>query len=206
MMKVCVWNGSPKGDYSITLQTVLFLQDRYPQCTFEILPVGQKIRMYEQDMREALAAIADAELLLFCYPVYTFLAPYQLHRFIELVKESGADVSGKFAAQISTSKHFYDVTAHGYIRDNCLDMGLRYLGGLSADMDDLLCARGRAEAAAFWDYTLFCAQNGLFETSPAREAAPLPPYTRQLEETPRRTGFDTVIVTNREPDDAPLPP
>lgn len=36
-------------------------------------------------------------------------APYQLHRFIELIKEEGVDLKGKYASQITTSKHFYDV-------------------------------------------------------------------------------------------------
>ena len=54
-------------------------------------------------------ALESADLLLFSYPVYTFIAPSQLHRFIELVKTSGIDLSGKYATQITTSKHFYDV-------------------------------------------------------------------------------------------------
>lgn len=29
------------------------------------------------------------------------------------------------------------MTAHRYIQDNCADLGLRYIRGLSADMDDL---------------------------------------------------------------------
>ena len=30
-MRIAVLNGSPKGKYSITLQTVLYLQKKYPQ-------------------------------------------------------------------------------------------------------------------------------------------------------------------------------
>lgn len=172
-MKICVLNGSPKGKYSITLQTVLYLQKKYPLCEFEIINVGQKIKTYEKDMSEALKAISTAELILFAYPVYTFIAPYQLHRFIELLKASSVDLSEKFAAQLSTSKHFYDITAHGYIRENCLDMGLKYLGGLSADMDDLLTEKGRKDAAAFWNYTLFCAENNICDV-PAFKTNQLP--------------------------------
>ena len=74
----------------------------------------------------------------FCGPaVYTFLVPYQLHRFIELMKASGKDFSSKMATQVTTSKHFYDITAHRFIEDNCADMGIRFLDGLSADMDDI---------------------------------------------------------------------
>ena len=76
---------------------------------------------------------------MFCYPVYTFLIPSQLHRFVELMKDSGLDLSGKAATQVTTSKHFYDVTAHRFIEDNCADLGLPFLDGLSADMDERLC-------------------------------------------------------------------
>ena len=95
------------------------------------------------------AALQKAELILFCYPVYTFIAPYQLHRLIELIKADGVDLTGKFASQITTSKHFYDVTAHRYVEENCLDLGMKVVRGLSADMEDLLSERGQKEARDF---------------------------------------------------------
>ncbi len=195
-MKICVLNGSPKGDYSITLQSILYLQSKYPSCNFEILHVGQKIKAYEKDMSEALNAIKNADLLLFCYPVYTFIAPYQLHRFIELLKESGIDLSNKFATQITTSKHFYDVTAHGYIKENCGDLGLKYTGGLSADMDDLLSEKGRHDVLAFWDYTLYCVENNLHDNLPMQSNLSFPRYVKNLPDVPKKEGYDTVIVTN----------
>lgn len=137
-MKLCIINGSPKGKYSITLQTVLYLQEKFPEHQFTYLQAGQKIKAYEKDITPAVEQMKAADVLVFAYPVYTFLAPSQLHRFIELIKASGVNLSGKFASQISTSKHFYDVTAHRYISDNCHDLGLRVVHGLSADMEDLL--------------------------------------------------------------------
>ena len=150
-MNILVLNGSPKGSNSITLQTVLYLQKKYPAHHFEILHAGARIKALEKDFSPALPAIARADVLLFSYPVYTFIAPCQLQRFIALLKASGADLSGKFATQLSTSKHFYDITAHRYIQDNCQDLGLKYIRGLSADMDDLLHEKGQAEAEAFFD-------------------------------------------------------
>ena len=125
-MHILVLNGSPKGDYSITLHTVLYLKELYPQDTFEILHVGQQIKSLEKDFSETKTAIEQADVLLFSYPVYTFIAPYQLHRFIELMKEHQVNVHGKIATQITTSKHFYDVTAHRYIQDNVQEMGMPY--------------------------------------------------------------------------------
>lgn len=203
-MKVCVLNGSPKGKYSITLQTVLYLQKKFPEDVFEIVHIGQRIKALERDPAEAFDAIGRAELLLFCYPVYTFIAPYQLHRFVELMKERGVDVAGKLAAQLTTSKHFFDVTAHAYVEQNCADLRLKYLGGLSADMDDLLTEQGRKDAVAFWCYTKHCAENGLVAAPTAPQSHPLPAYTRTLEPVTHKGGFDTVIVTNREPQDSAL--
>ena len=146
-MKVLVINGSPKGPDSVTLHSCLYLEKKFPEHRFSYLSAGQKIKSLEQDFSPALALLRDAELLLFSYPVYTFLAPCQLHRFIELMKASGEDFSGKAATQLSTSKHFYDITAHRYIKDNCADLGLRYVDGLSADMEDILTEEGRRQAA-----------------------------------------------------------
>ena len=93
-MKILVLNGSPKGKYSITLQTIHYLQALHSEHTFEILNVGQSIKALEKDFSPALSAVKAADLLLFSYPVYTFIAPCQLHRLIELLKASGLDVRG----------------------------------------------------------------------------------------------------------------
>ncbi len=203
-MQICVLSGSPKGSYSITLQTVLYLEKCYPDCAFHILHVGQQIKKYEKDLTEVTDALREADLVLFVYPVYTFIAPSQLHRCIELIKESGVNLTGKYAAQITTSKHFYDVTAHGYIRDNCADLGMRYIGGLSADMDDLLKEAGQADARAFWDYVRFCMDNQIAE--PAWHAAPVEPqpYTAVLPTVEKSDSREIAIVTNLRPEDGDL--
>lgn len=74
-MHILVLNGSPKGNYSITLQTVLYLEKCFPAHTFQVLNVGSKIKALEKDFSSAREALEKAELLLFSYPVYTFIAP-----------------------------------------------------------------------------------------------------------------------------------
>lgn len=154
-MNILVISGSPKGKDSITLHTCLYLEKQFPEIQFSYIHAGARIKALEKDFSPALEAIGKADILLFCYPVYTFLVPYQLHRFIELMKASGEDFSGKIATQVSTSKHFYDVTAHRFIVDNCKDMGMRVLDGLSADMDDILKEKGRKEAKDWMNYILW---------------------------------------------------
>ena len=154
-MKILVLNGSPKGEYSITLQTCLFIMRHFRDHSFSVIHVGAQIKSLEKDFSKAKKMLEEADLILFSYPVYTFLVPAQLHRFIELMKEMQVNVKGKYAAQISTSKHFYDVTAHQFIMDNCKDLGLEYLEGLSADMDDLKSRKGQADALHFFQRILF---------------------------------------------------
>jgi len=194
-MNILVINGSPKGKYSITLQTVNYLSALHPEHTFEILHAGQRVKTLEKDFSEAVSALQKADLLLFAYPVYTFIAPCQLHRFIELVKASGVDLGGKFATQITTSKHFYDVTAHAYVEENCKDLGLKYIRGLSADMDDLLTKKGQKEARAFFEYVCFSMENDLYEPLPAARAPFVPAPVEVPESTGEKSG-DVVIITD----------
>lgn len=203
-MKILVLNASPKGDRSATVHTALYLQALHPEHTFTFLPVGQRIKACERDFAPVRAQLEQAELILFCYPVYTFIAPYQLHRLIELIKADGVDLSGKFASQITTSKHFYDVTAHRYVEENCCDLGMRVVRGLSADMEDLLCEQGRRQARDFFDQLMFSCRHGLFvtppEQAPARQKTV---YRPTLPDAPKRGG-DVVIVTNCAADDENL--
>jgi len=105
-VEVLILNGSPKGKYSITLQTSLYLEKKFPQHKFRFLHVGKHIKSLEKDFSAVVQAITRAHLIIFSYPVYTFIAPSQLHRFVELLKASGLNLSGKFVTQITTSKHF----------------------------------------------------------------------------------------------------
>ena len=164
-MNVLIMNGAPTGDNSITLQTMLFLQKYFPEQSYEQLNVGLRIKAVERDFSSARMMLEKADLLVFSYPVYTFLVPSQLHRFIELMKEQGVSLEGKFATQISTSKHFYDTTAHEFIRQNCLDLRLKYVHGLSADMEDLLKKKGQKEALDFFRHVIWSVENDVFETA-----------------------------------------
>ena len=199
-MQILVINGSPKGEHSVTLQTVRFLEIKYPQHSFRVLHVGQKIKQLEKDFTEARAALEEAQLLLFSYPVYTFIAPYQLHRFLELVKASGISLAGRYASQLSTSKHFYDVTAHRYIQDNCADLGLKYIRGLSADMDDLTTEKGQKEAMDFLEFLVWSAENDIYEPASAEMYTPARKAVEVPEGTEDKPG-DVVIITDcREAD------
>ena len=203
-MNILVINGSPKGNNSITLQTVLYLEKLNPNHKFNILNVGAKIKSLEKDFTPAIDAIKAADVLLFSYPVYTFIAPCQLHRFIELMKEHGVNAAGKVATQITTSKHFYDITAHQYIQDNCQEMGMNFIRGLSADMEDLTTKKGQKQATDFWNHFCWCVEKEYFEPVYVR------PVTLALHQAtvPAHSSAnldgDVVIVTDCTPENESL--
>ena len=202
-MNILVINGSPKGNYSITLQTLLYLQRKFPTHSFNVLNAGQTIRGIEKDFSKSREMLIAADAIIFSYPVYTFIAPCQLHRFIELLKADGVDISGKFATQITTSKHFYDITAHKYIEDNCHDLGLNYVKGLSADMDDLLKEEGREVAEKFFEHFLWCCENSIFEKNPQRQSTYVQHRATDRIST-EKAKKDVVIITDNVDENSAL--
>ncbi len=203
-MNILVINGSPKGANSITLQTVLYLEKLNPNQHFHYLHVGQKIRSLEKDFAPAMEALKKADVLLFSYPVYTFIAPSQLHRFIELLKEHRADISGKIATQITTSKHFYDITAHRYIQDNMQDLGVNFIRGLSADMEDLTSKKGQKEAVDFWNHFCWRIEKQYFEPVYTHPIT-LPYFQATVPDTSAaKQEGDIVIVTDCTPENVSL--
>ncbi len=194
-MNILVINGSPKGKYSITLQTINYLERKFKDHSFSVLNAGQTIRAIEKDFSKSREMLLAADAIIFSYPVYTFIAPCQLHRFIELIKADGVDLSGKFATQITTSKHFYDITAHRYIEDNCYDLGLKYIKGLSADMDDLLTEEGREVAEKFFKHFLWSVEQGLYE-SPVKRVSSYSQKAATKAESVGKEKRDVVIITD----------
>ena len=142
-MKIAVLNGSPKGMASVTMQYVAFLQKKLPQHQFVILNVCHDVKTLEND-REAfqknIKTVAEADGVLWAFPLYYMLVAGNYKRFIELLFERDAakTFQNKYAAVLTTSIHFFDHTAHQYLNAICDDLGMNYVGGYSAAMDDLL--------------------------------------------------------------------
>lgn len=208
VMKITVLNGSPKGINSITLQTIFYLEKHFPDHQFRIYPVSSRIRTLEKDMSKLLDAMEEADLLIFSYPVYTFMAPSQLHHFMELLKTSGRNFTGKYVTQITTSKHFYDTTAHRFMEDNFHDLGMRVLKGLSADMEDLLSEKGRTEARKFMKFITWQMEQNHFETPPFPRykgiRVPVTLSATHDEMQVKSTNYTAVIVTDYAEDDKHL--
>lgn len=209
-MNILIVNGSPKGENSITLQTCLYIRKHFPAHNYAVLDAGSKVHSLQKDFSPALQDLAVADLIIFSYPVYTFLAPSQLHSFISQMKTACSDgalsLEGKVATQITTSKHFYDVTAHRYVRDNCADMGLNFISGLSADMDDLLSREGRSQAKAFFSQLLWKIERGYFDAPSVKPVDYNPALATVPAQTIRRParGKKIALVSDIIPGDAGL--
>jgi hypothetical protein len=62
-MKICVLNGSPKGHDSVTMQYVHFLELAFPDHTFIIEDVGQRIHTIETREAEFEKVFTDSPVL-----------------------------------------------------------------------------------------------------------------------------------------------
>lgn len=205
-MKVLVLNGSPKGKKSVTLTYVKYLQKVFPKDSFSVLNVGLEIKAYEKGAKteELLTAVENADFVLASYPVYTFLAPAQLHRFFEVAKDFGVRFDGKYVGQLTTSKRFYDVTAHGTIKKILADFGGKYVSGLSADMEDLTSEKGRSELIEWWKLVRNMVEKDVYEHIAgvcADGASEITQYTRKIVEAiPKDNSKRVLIVTDAEPE------
>lgn len=155
-MEIVVLNGSPKGQTSVTMQYVAFLAKRFPDHTFTTLDIAQQVGRLEEDpsaLAETVGRIGRADAVLWAFPLYYFLVSAQYKRFIELVTTGPAADAfrGKYAAALTTSIHFFDHTAHNYIRAVAEDLGMHYFGGYSAAMDDLFKTEEQARLVSFTD-------------------------------------------------------
>jgi NAD(P)H-dependent FMN reductase len=101
-MNIVVLNGSPKGELSLTLQYVRYLEKKFPQHDFIVLHIARDLPKIENDSKRFAAIIdriATADAVLWSFPLYYLLVHAHYKRFIELIWERQA---------IATSIYFYD--------------------------------------------------------------------------------------------------
>jgi multimeric flavodoxin WrbA len=142
-MKILVLNGSPKGEQSVTMQYVQYLARKHPEREFRVRHVAYRVHSLErhpEQFDELIAEVRQADLVLWAFPLYILLVCSQYKKFIELIAERGAGEAfrGRYAATLSTSINYYDTTAHRYLQAVCDDLGMKYLGSYSANMQDLM--------------------------------------------------------------------
>lgn len=153
-MKMIVLNGSPKGNLSVTLQYVHYIQKKFPQHQLETYHIAERIKTIEKEeikFQEIMDDIKSSDGVLWSFPLYYFLVPSQYKRFIELIWERKVEdlFKNKFTAVLTTSIHFFDHAAHNYMNAICDDLDMKYVGSFSAGMYDLLKEKGREKLFIF---------------------------------------------------------
>ncbi len=153
-MKISVLNGSPKGDLSVTMQYVHFIQKKFPHHELKILPIASQIKRIEKEealFQKIINEVQSSDGVLWAFPLYYLLIPSQYKRFIELIWERNVSAvfKNKYTAVLSTSIHFFDHTAHNYMNAICDDLHMKYLGSFSAAMYDLMSRKGREKWLLF---------------------------------------------------------
>ena len=153
-MKIIVLNGSPKGEDSITLQYVAYIRKHFPLYDFRIFHVSQLIKKMERDLeafQEVINEVRSADGVLWSFGLWVLCIPAQYMRFIELISERGMEdaFENKYAAVMTTSIHFYDHTAHNYMRAVCEDLKMKFVDAISLDIIDMMKAERRREITIF---------------------------------------------------------
>ena len=153
-MQICVLNGSPKGEKSVTMQYVRFLELTNPDHTFSTHHISKRISGIEKnpdEWEQIRTTIQKADMILWATPVYFQHVPAQFKRFIELLHERGeaGQFAGKYAASLSTSVHFFDNKVHEYLQGISEDLGMNWAGSFSPGMDDLLEEKNQRNLAIF---------------------------------------------------------
>jgi len=156
-MKITVLNGSPKNDLSVTMQYVAWMKKQFPQHEFNIQHIAGRMKLIEKDSKafdEIIQSVREADLVLWAYPLYVMLVHAEYKRFIELIQERKVQdaFKGKYTVQLATSIHFFDHTALAYINGICDDLEMKYIGGFSAEMDDLMKEEKRNALEAFLNF------------------------------------------------------
>lgn len=148
-MNICILNGSPKGENSVTMQYMAYYSTCFPEHTFTYVKAAQQCKKFEKDreaFQEVMEMVEQADLIIWAFPLYIMLVHSQYKRFIELIFERKAEkyFEGKYAVSFSTSINFFDNTAHEYIRGICKDLGTKYIDGVPAHMRTMMEKKNRA--------------------------------------------------------------
>jgi len=113
-MKIIVLNGSPKGEYSITLQYINFLQKQFPAHEYKTIHVAQKIKSIEKNevtFSGIIDEIRSADAVLWSFGLWVLAVSAQYMRFIELITERKVEdvFRGKYTAALLLSSSVFSV-------------------------------------------------------------------------------------------------
>ncbi|MCP4751578.1 MAG: NAD(P)H-dependent oxidoreductase, partial [Proteobacteria bacterium] len=91
-MKIAIISGSPRGKNSSTRRHTEYIKKTYPEHDYSELSVGRKIIRLEKNddlLNSYFDEIAKSDAVIWSFPVYVFIAPSQVVRFVELIHKRG---------------------------------------------------------------------------------------------------------------------
>jgi len=205
-MNFVVFNGSPKGYVSITLQYIKFIQ-KHCSHKLKVFNISHDINQIEKEptlFQNIIKEVKSSDGIIWATPVYHFLIPSQLKRFIELIFERNVHSSfeGKYAATIMTSAHFYDDIAHNYLNGICDDLETNYFGGYLAEMYDLTKPKEQENLMVFAN-SFFNAAETLARTEIIHPSITYKPTTYNPENitiSPKTRNKRVVVLTDEDGD------
>ena len=121
-----------------------FIRTKFSQYDFKFVHIGKEINKIQRDFNYFQSIIEEIEKsdgIIISTPVYAFLVPSQLERFIELIFDHKKEASfkNKYVTTLTTSIHVFDYAAHNYLNAICEDLGMKYVDGFPAGISgDLL--------------------------------------------------------------------
>ena len=214
-MKIVVINGSPKGNkLSFTMQYIYYAQKMFPHIEFNLINIGQKLnnmKIKEETFQEILKEMDSADGILWSFPVYVFLVPAQLKKFIELLFENNAGemLKGKVSGVVSTSMNFFDNTAFDYMHAIIEDLNMKYTGFFSNNSFDFDKIERRKTFYTFIKNFLFAIENQLptqrrFNTLNIRKNFVFTPSEVLDEHQLDSNGKKIIILTDNNTDESNL--
>ncbi len=163
-MKFVVLNGSPKGDISVTMGYIRFIEANFKQHEIKYINVTQLISKIEKDSQlfdSIVDDIKNCDGVIWAFPLYVFTAHSNYQRFIDLVFERGVQpaFAGKYTFALTTSIHFYDHTATNYINAVCDDLDMVFVDYFSPKMYDIENQMTRQNLINFMQHFIECIKN-----------------------------------------------
>ncbi|WKY43688.1 NAD(P)H-dependent oxidoreductase [Eubacteriaceae bacterium ES2] len=141
-MKIAVCNGSPKGEKSITLQHIKYLEKRFTKIDFVIFNIAKQISKLEKDAKyfdTFMVEIGNADAVIWSFGLWVLSVPAQMLRFFELIQERGMTslLKDKYTGILSTSIHYFDNCARDTVWGICEDFGMQVADAICFHMDDI---------------------------------------------------------------------
>lgn len=153
-MKFLIIGGSPKGNKSVTMQYVKYLEHCNEAIEFVYHQVAYKVNSYvknDEKLSEFFNDVETSDAIIWAFPLYYSLVHSDYKQFIEVIlKDKRKDsFNNKYAISLSTSINYFDHTAHNYIQGICEDLNINYFDGFSANMGDIEKEEGREKLESF---------------------------------------------------------